>query len=207
MPGNEKGSFWATTSGMTTGIAGTLTGVLGIVAVASQAGWIGGDKGEEEASSASSESAATTSSTAGDGSSTTLDGRASGEDGTSAGDDDLTTTTDEQTERSASTPVFSVSPSSMRFTALGTRTTTAEVRNTGDVDLNVQNVTVEGPDAGRFSVDPTPCTSNTVEADRSCDVEVTFNPSQSGGAVEATMVIDVADARSREVPLAGEPLL
>jgi hypothetical protein len=199
MPGNEKGSFWATTSGLTTGIAGTLTGVLGIVALANQAGWIGGDGGQDQAgSAATSESAAGSTATSAD-----TDGTSTTEE------DDRAGTTDDRASRSATTaePVFSVSPSSVRFTALGARTATAAVRNTGEVDLDVQNVSVEGADASRFTVDATPCTSDPVEPDGDCEVEVTFDPGQGGGTAEATMVIDASGADSREVPLAGEPLL
>ena len=201
MPGNEKGSFWTTTSGLTTGIAGTLTGVLGIVALANQAGFIGGDDGQDQAgSTATSESAAGSTST-----STSAD-----TEGTSTTEeDDRAGTTDDRVSRSATTaePVFSVSPSSVRFTALGARTATAAVRNTGEVDLDVQNVSVEGADASRFSVDATPCISGPVEPDGDCELEVTFDPGQGGGTAEATMVIDASGADSREVPLAGEPLL
>ena len=195
MPGSEKGSFWATTSGLTTGIAGTLTGVLGIVALANQAGWIGGDDGSgEQSSTAASEAAAGSTSTTGDdGSTTTADA------------DERSTTTEERASRSEpEDPVYSVSPSSVRFTALGSRTATVEVRNTGEVDMDVQNVSVDGSDAGRFAIDAASCTSAAVEPDGSCDVEVTFNPGQDGGTAEATMAIDVSDADSREVPLAGE---
>ncbi|MGH9179225.1 MAG: hypothetical protein ACRD0N_11825 [Acidimicrobiales bacterium] len=189
MPGSEKGSFWATTSGLTTGIAGTLTGVLGIVALANQAGWIGGDGNGDQSSTAATEPAAGTTSTT-----------------TDEGSDEPSSTTEGRASPSelAEDPVYSVSPSSVRFTALGTRTATVEVRNTGDVEVDVQNVSVDGSDAGRFSIDATPCTSAAVEPDSSCDVEVTFSPGQGGGTAEATMAIEVSGAGSRKVPLAGE---
>ncbi|MGH9281701.1 MAG: hypothetical protein ACRD0S_02060 [Acidimicrobiales bacterium] len=91
------------------------------------------------------------------------------------------------------------------FTALGSRSTDVVLRNTGDVDLNVQNVSVDG-DAGRFTVSASACTESNLEPGGTCEIDVTFNAGP-GGSAEATMVVDVKDAADRKVPLAGEALL
>lgn len=187
-------SFWTSTSGVATGLAGTLTGIVGIATLASQMGWIGPGDG----------STTDTTATAASGSpSSTTDG---GDDGLSGLDD--RTTSSSRAGRNATTtadPTYSVDPSAVTFESLGSRTATVTVRNTGTVALDVEQVSVDGEDAGRFSFEAPACTSASLDPGRSCAVEVTFSP--EGGAAEAVLVVEADGAPAQEVPLKGAALL
>ena len=182
----KERSFWSTTSGVVTGVAGTLTGIVGIATVAAQLGWIGPSGDSSESASPTGADGATSSTVAGG------DGRGGAAAASRSG--------------TRPEPVFSVDPSSVRLAALGETTATVEVRNTGDVNLSVEGVTVEGADDNRFSVSAGACTRAVVAPGRSCGVEVSFSP-EGGGTATATMVVDVRDAKPQEVPLSGRGLL
>lgn len=177
-------AFWSTTSGLVTGVAGTLTGVVGLATLAAQMGWIGGDGAAERAPSrveAAGEAA------------TEDAGNRLAEDGDTARGDDAP-------------PRFAVTPASVRFEALGARTTTVTVRNTGEAEVTVEDVKVDSGDADRFTVASATCTATTLDPGRSCEVEVAYEAA-GGGSARATMVVEVAGAPAREVPLTAAPLL
>ena len=180
-------AFWSTTSGMVTGVAGTLTGIVGLATLATQMGWIGGDgDGGEQASSRVE--------TAGE-AGTEDAGNRLAEDGDSA-----------RRGADGAAPEFAVTPGSVRFEALGARTTTVTVRNTGEAELTVEDVTVGSGDADRFTVAAAACTATTLDPGRSCEMEVAYEPAGRGSA-RATMVVEVAGAPAREVPLSAASLL
>lgn len=185
----KERSFWTTTSGMVTGVAGTLTGIVGIATVAAQLGWIGPEDDASQSAAKQPAAAGATSSTE-----VTPESRSSGSERASRGGD---TTAD---------PAFTVDPSALSFQALGERTATVKLTNTGSVELNVEGITVDGADAGRFTVADSACTSANVDPGRSCEVEVSFSP-QGNGTSKATMVIEVEDAPAQEIPLSGSDLL
>ena len=203
-------SFWSTTSGMATGVAGTLTGLVALAGIAAQVGWIGG-AGDRSQSTAAGDTTTSTSTTTSpdDATSTTtydeygtpLDEDRTATTGGASRDDSATTAT-----TGASSPTYTVDPTAAAFDPLGSKAKTVTVRNTGTVDLVVQDVDVEGAGAGRFAVSSTPCTSAPVDPGRSCTLEVVFTP-PSSGEVEATLVVDVEGARSREVTLSGKAIL
>ena len=184
----KERSFWSSTSGVVTGVAGTLTGIVGIVGIATQAGWIGsgGDTGQSATKQA-------------DGADTTTS--------TTASSDSRTSGVDQRAGRSATTAgaSFTVDPSALSFEALGARTASVTLKNTGRVEMNVEDITVDGGDEDRFTV-AAPCTQASIEPGRSCAVDVSFTPGGSGTA-RATMVIEVEDAPAEEVPLSGSSLL
>ena len=185
----KERSFWSTTSGVMTGVAGTLTGVVGIATVAAQLGWIGpADDGRPTAARQEDAAGATSSST------TDADGRHRSGDERAARSD---TTTE---------PSFTVDPSALSFQALGGRTATVVVRNTGSVDVRVEGITVEGPDSSRFAAVGGGCTRASVAPGSTCELEVSFTP-QGTGTSTATMTIEAEDAPAREVPLSGQALL
>ena len=196
--------FWSTTSGMATGVAGTLTGVVGLATLATQMGWVGGTNDpDQQASSATSTSAASTTtsadpSPAGDDRTVTTQGASRSASGV--------TTTSGVTTSATAEPAYTVDPSAVSFRAIGDHTASVSVRNTGNVELVVSDVAVEGDDAGRFAVESGPCTSAPIGPGRSCALEITFTPPSSGEA-KATLAIEVEDARAREVPLSGAALL
>lgn len=203
-------SFWTTTSGMATGIAGTLTGVVAIAGIAAQAGWIGGANDSDDARTTAAGDTSTTTSSLDETTSTTVDDgdddRTDTSAGTSRDDDGSATTATTSRTSAAGSPTYTVDPTAAAFDALGAKTRTLTVRNTGSVELVVQDIDVEGDGAGRFAVSGSGCTSAPVDPGRSCDLEVNFTP-PSSGEVEATLVIDVEDARAREVALTGKAIL
>ena len=176
-------AFWSTTSGVVTGVAGTLTGVVGLATLAGQMGWMGGGGGDDPASSGAE--------TAGEAAAEDAGNRLV-EDGDSA--------------RRDAEPEFAVTPGSVRFEALGARTTVVTVRNTGEAEVTVEDVIVDSGDADRFTVAAAPCTATTLDPGRSCQVEVAFEP-DGGGSAKATMVVEVAGAPAQEVPLSAASLL
>lgn len=174
-------AFWSTTSGVVTGVAGTLTGVVGIATLAAQMGWIGSDgEAREEPSSTTTRAGAEATGT----------GSRPGEAGTRVEED---------------RPAFAVAPGALRFEALGSRSATLTVRNTGDAEVSVEEVTVEGDDDDRFTVAATPCTASTLDPGRSCEVDVLYSP--GGGTAKATLVVEVDGAPAQEVPLTAAGLL
>lgn len=190
--------FWSTTSGMATGVAGTLTGVVGLATLATQMGWVGGN-GDRDQSAAPTTTTIAGSTTTADDTSTTGDDRTDTTQGSSRSASGLTTTT-------SAKPAYTVDPSAVSFKAIGDHTASVSVRNTGNVELILSDVAVEGEDAGRFAVESEPCTSAPVDPGRSCALEITFTPPSSGEA-KATLAIEAEDARAREVPLSGVALL
>lgn len=183
-------AFWSTTSGVVTGVAGTLTGVVGLATLAAQMGWIGGGDGGADGGADQASSRVETAGEAADEDA----GNRLAEDGDAArGDNDAA-------------PEFAVTPTSVRFEALGARTTMVTVRNTGEAEVTVEDVTVDSGDADRFTVAAAACTAATLDPGRSCEVEVGYEPAGRGSA-RATMVVEVAGAPAREVPLTAASLL
>jgi hypothetical protein len=189
----KQTSFWSTTSGVVTGVAGTLTGVVGIATMAAQLGWIGG--GEDQAASVTTSTSAP--GAPADGTDTTADGR----NGTTAGRASRSATAPTDAE-----PEYSVDPSSVGFGAIGSRTTAVTVRNTGTVQLDVAHVTVEGDEPAAFAVEGEACTDAMLDPGRTCAIEVSFTP-EGSGAAEGMLVIEVDGAPAEEVPLTGAALL
>lgn len=189
-------SFWSTTSGVVTGVAGTLTGVVGIATMATQMGWIGSGGDDQQAASQTTTSTGLPSTTdgteagVGEGRSATTDGRAS-RSGTAT---------------SEATATYTVDPPAVSFRPIGGRTATVTVRNTGTVEVDVRRVAVEGPGGQAFSVDAGGCTGTAVDPGRSCAITVAFAP-EGSGATEATLVVEVEGAPAKEVALSGAALL
>lgn len=190
-------SFWSTTSGVVTGVAGTLTGMVGIATMATQLGWVGSGGDDQQAAPQT----------------TTSTGLPSTTDGTDAGTGDgRTATTEGRASRGAATtsaedtPTYTVDPSAVSFRAIGGRTATVTVRNTGTVEVDVTRVAVEGQDEEAFAVDAGDCTGTLLDPGRSCAVEVAFSP-EGSGATGGTLVVEVEGAPAEEVPLSGAALL
>lgn len=186
----KRGSFWSTTSGVMTGVAGTLTGVVGIATLAAQLGWVGSGGDDGDAGSPASEQAA--------GSSTTAGTQDPANDRSSGG------TVSRGSGRTS--PAYRVDPTTVSFDTLGGRTATVVVRNTGTVDVDVTGVAVDGEHADRFTASGTACTRAALAPGRSCDIDISFQPS-GGGSSEATLVVEAEDAPAQEVELSGRALL
>ena len=180
----KERSFWSTTSGVVTGVAGTLTGIVGIVTLAAQMGWIGGSDGGDDPANVQPGGSAVTSVAPGANRGATTGAQNQG----------------------ATAPVFSVDPTSLSFDSLGSRKSTVTVVNQGTVAMTVQTPRIEGSNAAQFGATAPTCTRADLAPGRSCEVEVTFSPTRSG-TYKATLVVQVTGARAQEVPLSGQSLL
>lgn len=180
----KERSFWSTTSGVVTGVAGTLTGIVGIVTLAVQMGWIGGsDNGDDPARVQPGGSVATTVAPGGNRGSTGV-----------------------APSQGATAPVFSVDPTSLSFDNLASRKATVKVVNEGSGPMTVLGPRIEGANPSQFSATSPTCTGRDIAPARSCEIEVTFNP-ERGGTYKATLVVQVTGARAQEVALSGQRLL
>ena len=86
------------------------------------------------------------------------------------------------------------------------RTQSVAVNNTGDLDLGINNVTIQGNDADAFT-QTNDCTS--VAGGQSCGVDVTYTPDATLDRDQtATLVIESTDQDTArvEVPLSGTPI-
>ncbi len=180
----KERSFWSTTSGVVTGIAGTLTGVVGIVTLATQMGWIGGSDGGEQPANGGSVATSV------------APGGARGSTGGSGG----------TSTQSTAVPVFSLQPTSLTFDSLSSRKATVTVTNVGSEPMTVQGPTVEGTNRAEFSASSPSCTGRDIRPRGTCEVEVTFNPTRSG-TYKASLVVRVAGAQPQDVALSGQSLL
>ncbi|MGQ0519898.1 MAG: choice-of-anchor D domain-containing protein [Actinomycetota bacterium] len=187
----DKNGFWTSTSGVATGLAGTLTGIVGIATLASQMGWIGDDGGGTTPDSTGADAGSSSATTA----------TAAGGDGPSGLGDRTSSSSRAGRSDAAAAPSYTVEPSAVSFQALGGRTATVTLRNTGTVDLDVEEISVDGDDAGQFSVEAPACTSASLGPGRSCTVEVSFTP--EGSRAEAVLVVEADGAPAREVALSG----
>jgi hypothetical protein len=181
----KERSFWSTTSGVVTGIAGTLTGVVGLVTLAAQMGWIGGGDGDEPANVQSNGSVATT-----------VAPGAAPRGGSGSGTQNQAT----------AVPVFSVDPTSLSFDNLTNPKGTVKVANEGTVAMTVQGPKIEGANPSQFSATSPTCTGRSIAPGRSCEIEVTFKPDRSG-TFRATLVVQVSGAPPQEVGLSGQRLI
>lgn len=77
------------------------------------------------------------------------------------------------------------------------------IENIGNIDLNVVEITLQGADADRFSIDE-PCVGNPLPPQDSCPVDVEFTPGKSG-EFNAALAIesDTLPAETRIVNLRG----
>lgn len=182
----KEKSFWSTTSGVVTGIAGTLTGVVGIVTLAVQMGWIGGSSDGNDPAPVQSGGSATTA--------------APGTPGANRG------ATGGSASQGSTTPVFSVDPISLSFDNLANRKGTVKVVNEGSVPMTVQGPKIEGANPSQFSATSPTCTGRDIAPARSCEIEVTFTPERTG-TYKATLIVQAIGARPQEVSLTGQRLI
>ena len=179
----KQRSFWSTTSGVVTGIAGTITGVVTLVTLGVQMGWVGGD---DDGSSVKSEQPAVSQPAPGgpNGGAATAGGGSSGSGG------------------AATTPAFTDEPTRLSFEPLAAREATVTVQNTGSAALTVQAPSVDGANPTQFRATAPTCTRAALAPGRTCEVEVTFAP-QRPGTYTATLVIQATGARAQEITLTG----
>jgi hypothetical protein len=177
----KQRSFWSSTAGFVTGAAGLVTAVVGALATANQLGWIGsdGDGGSPGGTTTATTAVAPGGNVGGGGGATSPGGV---------------------------TPAFTVEPTRITFEPLGTRKATVKVVNTGSVALTVQNPIVSGANPSAFSATASTCTRSRLDAGRSCEVEVTFDPPRAG-SYTATLAVQASGLPAREVDLSGSVVL
>lgn len=104
-------------------------------------------------------------------------------------------------------PAVDLDPASLSFgewevgTSGPSRTVT--LTNTGDANLEVGEVGLEGDDAGEFSIESEVCAGAGIEAEETCEVEVTFSPSSTGEKNAALTITSDAPDSPHELELSG----
>lgn len=177
-------AFFSTLPGVVSGIAATLTAVVGLVTVGVQLGWIGGDDGGG--------SSTTTTVTAEGGAA--VGGGASG--GGAGG-------------RSATTAggTLVADKTKLTFEPLQTREMTVNIRNAGSAPVTLAAPEITGPNRDQYSAAASGC-SSPLAAGRSCAVTVTFKPTRGGRSTAALVVAPASGAtRAVEVDIEGNNLL
>lgn len=175
-------AFFSTLPGVVSGIAATLTAIVGLVTVSVQLGWIGGDDGDGGGSSS------TTTVTAG--------GGRAGPGGGGAG-----------TTAAGGAAQLVADKARLSFAPLQPREMTVNVRNDGIAPVTLARPRITGPGSDQYSATYTNCPTP-LRPDLSCTVTVTFAPTKSGQS-RATLVVEPAsgDADAVEVPIEGNNLL
>lgn len=169
---SERKSFWSTVPGLITGVAGTITGIVALVGVAAQAGWIGGGDG-----------GGTTTTTTVEGSAGTIEGGRTTGPGATAPEEEAS-------------GELAVSPTSVDLTLLAPEATVT-VRNTGDAPVDVRPPNITGSDADSFEVADDGCSGSDLDPGRSCEVTVRLDTG-SPGDYQAVLVVSGSDL-DREV--------
>ena len=105
----------------------------------------------------------------------------------------------------ASTPVVSLSPTSLSFGNQQVNTTSAAqavtLTNTGDAALTIQGIELNGSQSGDFHQQNT-CPS-TLAAGAACTINVTFTPSAEGSRIAILTITDNASGSPQPVALSG----
>ena len=105
----------------------------------------------------------------------------------------------------ASAPVVSLSPTSLSFGNQQVNTTSAlqtvTLTNTGDADLTIQGIKLNGHLSGDFHQQSN-CPS-TLAAGASCTISVTFTPSATGSRIAVLTITDNASGSPQPVALSG----
>ena len=105
-------------------------------------------------------------------------------------------------------PVASLSPSSVSFGSQNVGTTSAAqtvtLTNTGTAPLAITGIAVNGANAADFAQTNTcPASPNTLAANASCAISVTFSPSATGARSASIGVTDNASDSPQSLPLSG----
>jgi hypothetical protein len=183
----KERSFWSTTAGVVTGVAGIVTALAGLLGVAAQQGWL---------NSKSNDHSTTTVTTVQPSGDNPVVGGSAGSSGSGASG----------SGRSSSTPLFDVVPSQVTFDKLGPRDKQLTIRNLGTTAFTLPLPTVQGPDASRFTVTDATC-GGRLDASRSCEVKVTFNPNKAGDFTARLVVQPTNAPTARDVPIQASALL
>ncbi len=100
-------------------------------------------------------------------------------------------------------PAVSISPPTVNFGDVRVATTatqTVTVTNTGNADLHISAL---GVPALPFGIGTQTCNGATVPPQQSCEIDVTFQPTQTGPASGTLEIADDAPGGGQSVPLSG----
>ena len=105
-------------------------------------------------------------------------------------------------------PVVSLSPTSVSFGSKNVGTTSAAqtvtLTNTGTAPLTISGIAVNGTNAADFAQTNTcPASSNTLAANASCAISVTFSPAATGARSASVSVTDNASDSPQSIALSG----
>jgi hypothetical protein len=185
----KERSFWSTTSGVFTGLAGTLTAVVGLVTVGAQLGWFGSDDSGNDAANTSASTTTTIAAAT----------NASGSSGLTG------TTTRSPAGAASSLSPLAVNQEKLTFQPLGAKDQNVSVRNTGSTAVGLRSPFVDGVDKSQFTASDLTCGSR-LDAGRSCDIKVTYLATKSGKST-ARLVIEPTTGAAAEVQLEATSLL
>lgn len=184
----KERSFWSTTAGIVTGLAGTLTAVVGLLTAGAQLGWFGSD----DSNNASNTAASTT----------TIVATGTNAAGNSVGPG---TTVRSPAGAAGSLSTLAVNQEKLTFQPLGAKEQNVSVRNTGTTAVGLRAPFVDGVDKAQFNASDLTCGTR-LDAGRSCDIKVTYLATKSGKAT-ARLVIEPTTGVAAEVQLEATSLL
>ncbi|RKZ77646.1 MAG: hypothetical protein DRR19_27620, partial [Candidatus Parabeggiatoa sp. nov. 1] len=102
-------------------------------------------------------------------------------------------------------PTLEISPSSIDFGTLKVgsgSSKTITIKNTGDVNLKISNVTVSGETSGDFSMEWPGCYEGVLKPAEECSLHVSFIPT-SAGAKQASLTVVTSNAGSGVITATG----
>ena len=172
-------AFFSTLPGIISALAGLVTVIVGVLAIAAQLGWLSDD---DDGGGGAAGGDRTTSTTV--------------TSGTAPGGGSSPTTV---------APRISVEPRSVTFAALAAKKQKVTVKNEGTAPVTLRPPEMAGADRAQFSAAFLDCSSS-LGGGRSCDVEITFAPTRQG-RYTARLVVTPANGVAVEVPVVGDHLL
>ena len=179
-------AFFSTLPGVISALAGLVTVIVGVLAIASQLGWLGGDDDGD----------------GGTASSTTVGAAAGGAGGAGTGG-----AAGGGSATSSPAGTLSVTPRDIEFVALGAKTEAVTATAVGG-PVTMRPPEVTGADRARFAARSVDCPTapTALVSGRSCKVEVVFSPNRAG-RYDATLVLQPTSGSAVEVTIEGNHLL
>jgi len=108
-------------------------------------------------------------------------------------------------------PVFDATPNPLDFGGVRTDASppvrTITVTNTGNGPYTIDGLSLDGPDAGEFTITETDCTGAVIGPDDECTVDVRFAPLDQKLKSAAVVVDDTAPGRPHRITLTGSGLV
>jgi len=178
-------AFFSTMPGIISALAGLVTVIVGVLAIAAQLGWFSGDDDDNK--------------DGGNGRPPTTVSTLAGESGGSGGAGGPSTT--------AVTGRLSASRTSLKFDVLGAKELTVTVSNEASGPVTLKPPQITGTDSAQFAASYAGCPTP-LGAGVSCEVRVTFKPTKAGKSTAKLVVTaTAAGVRAAEVEIEGNHVL